>query len=97
MSNLENKFWMLIKKAHSIKFDKSKIRYSKKSNREEKLKILVGLDVALHNKELLEAGCILYRKNPIIRLVLKKLLKFYMKSFDVNISEDDLEEDIMSF
>jgi hypothetical protein len=96
MSNLETKFWILVKKAHTIKFDKNKIRYSKKSNREDKLKILVGIDVAIHNKELLEACCILYRKNPIIRLVVKKLVKFYMKSFDQNAYEDDLEEDIMS-
>ena len=91
MSNFEKKFWILIKKVHTIKFNKNNIIYSKKSNKKEKLTILVGIDVAIHNKEILEACCILYCINPIIRLVVKKLITFYIKSFDSNSYEDDLE------
>ena len=96
MSKIEEKFWVLVKKVHAVKFDKDKIRYSKKSNREEKLKILIAIDIAVHNKELLEACCILYRKNTIIRMVLKQLFKFYMKSFDQSVNENELDDDIMA-
>ena len=95
MNNSEKKFWMLVKKIHEVKFDKDKIRYSKKSNREEKLKILTAIDIAVHNRELLEASAILYRKHSLIRMVLKHLFKFYMKSFDHTVSEQDLNDDIM--
>jgi hypothetical protein len=89
--NLENKFWVLIKKAHKVKFNLDLIKKPNKQKEDDKKKILNTIYISIHNKEILEGCLVLYKKNSLIRLVFNQLLKYYFNAFDKNSTESLLE------
>lgn len=91
MNKLETKYWESINKALQVDFDLNKIHKKDKTKEENKKKILKAIYIGIHNKEMLEAGCILYQKNSIVRLFHNQLMKYYIKSFDTN---SDISEKI---
>lgn len=84
MNKLETKYWESINKARQVDFDLNKIHKKDKQKEENKRKVLKAIYIGIHNKEILEAGCILYQKNAITRLFHTQLMKYYIKSFDIN-------------
>jgi|TARA_B110001469_G_C9630805_1_gene315536 hypothetical protein len=88
---LDDNYWVLIKKAHKVKFDLNLIHKLDKKKEQDKKKVLNAIYIAIHNKEILDGGLVLYKKTPLVRLVLNQLLKYYIHAFDKNSHESLLE------
>ena len=94
MPTNKQKFISLVVAALNVDYDLNKIQKKDKKKEEDKRKVIKAIYINLHNKELLEAGEIMFCKNTIIRMIMTHLIKYYIKAFSTdsnnkNISNDD--------
>ena len=89
MNNLkkdELKYFVLIDKARKINFDINKITKNDPVKQEEKRKVISLIHKLIHDNQVIEAGFILYKKNRIIKYIMKLLANYYIKCFDEHAS-----------
>jgi len=86
MKKEDLKYFILIDKARKVDFDINKITKNDPVKQEEKRKIILLLQKLINDNQAIEAGFILYKKNRIIKYVMKFLANYYIKCFDGNVS-----------
>jgi hypothetical protein len=82
----ELKYFVLIDKARKVNFDINKITKNDPVKQEEKRKVISLIYKLIHDNQVIEAGFILYKKNRIIKYIMKLLANYYIKCFDENAS-----------
>jgi len=75
-------YYILIDKARKVKFDINKIKKKELIRQEEKRKVIMILYKLINDNQTIEAGFILYKKNKIIKYVMRFLIKYYIKCFN---------------
>jgi hypothetical protein len=97
-TKLEKDFFKLLYNARNVQYDLELIIKKNKKKQDEKRKILKIIHKCIYDRELIEGGIILYRKNKLIRVVFKFLINYYIKSFTgKKISDESLENTEESF
>jgi len=86
MKKDELKYFILIDKARKVNFDINKITKNDPVKQEEKRKVISLIHKLIHDNQVIEAGFILYKKNRIIKYIMKLLANYYIKCFDENAS-----------
>tara|TARA_Y100000590_G_scaffold340157_1_gene387891 strand:+ start:412 stop:711 length:300 start_codon:yes stop_codon:yes gene_type:complete len=81
MNQSELKFFTLIAEARNSNFDINKIVKKDPIKQEEKRKILSVVRKIINDNEIIEMGFLLYKKNKIIKYIIKFLLNYYIKCF----------------
>ena len=89
------KFFKYIADARAVNFDINKIVKKDPVKQEEKRKILLALKKILDDNQIVEAGFLMFKKNKLIRIVMKFLLNYYIKCFDKIDKNDDNEPDLL--
>ena len=80
----ELKYFILIDKARKVNFDINRIIKNDPVKQEEKRKVISLIHKLIHDNQVIEAGFILYKKNRIIKYIMKLLANYYIKCFDEN-------------
>tara|TARA_B110001469_G_C9567887_1_gene281600 strand:+ start:52 stop:360 length:309 start_codon:yes stop_codon:yes gene_type:complete len=81
MKKDELKYFILIDKARKVNFDINKITKNDPVKQEEKRKVISLIHKLIHDNQVIEAGFILYKKNRIIKYIMKLLANYYIKCF----------------
>lgn len=89
MNNIENNFWLKIKKVREHPIIIENISEKNKEEEESNKKIILCAQQCLNNKEILEGTCELYKKYKIIRIGTEFVLKYYMSLFKKYMKNDN--------
>jgi hypothetical protein len=78
---LDKEYWKKVIKLRELVIDIGDIKKNNKIKEEETRKIVKSCQIILANKELLETGLILFKKNRILRFGINLFIKYYITTF----------------
>jgi hypothetical protein len=78
---LDEEYWKKVIKIRELVIDIGDIKKNNKIKEEETRTIVRSCQIILENKELLETGLILFKKNRILRFGINLFIKYYITTF----------------
>ncbi len=77
----ELEFWKKVKIIRDLDLKVEQIVKDNKKKQDETRKVIKMILICINNKELLEGGLVLYKKNAVLRCAMNLFFKYILKTF----------------
>tara|TARA_B110000114_G_C14735531_1_gene255020 strand:+ start:227 stop:493 length:267 start_codon:yes stop_codon:yes gene_type:complete len=78
---LELEFWLKVKTIRDMNLKVDNIKKEDKKKEAETGKVIKMILICINNKEILEGGLVLYKKNVLLRCAINIFFKYVVKTF----------------
>ena len=81
MNKTEINYWLKIQEVRKYTISIDKIKKPNKEHEEQTRKIIIAAQIILDNKDILEGGLEIYKRNKILRIAFDYFIKYYISTF----------------